>query len=139
MEISGLVGIPIGLLFIVVPAVAAAVVTTRMVRRRRTWTHTTGTISSVKTKRDSNGTTTTTVRYRFVDTTSQQRHGSETTIRTPRKGKKVRVMYDPDNPDRNELSSIAFLVLVLPFMAAMIGVGVYLLLAGLADISGQSQ
>lgn len=132
MEISGLVEVPVGLLFIVIPAVAGAVVTTRMVRRRRTWTQVSGTVSSVKTKRADNGTTTTTVRYRFVDANGEQRSGSETTLRTPRKGKKVGVMYNPDNPDDNELSSTAFLILVLPLLAVMIGFGVYMLLLSIS-------
>jgi hypothetical protein len=135
MEISWFVGVPLGLLFIVIPLVAASVVTTRMVRRRRTWTRVTGTISSVKTKRASDGTTTTTVRYRFSDATGEQRTGTETTLRTPRKGKRVGVMYNPDDPDDNELSSVAFLVLILPLMALMSGFGVYMFLSGLAGSS----
>lgn len=135
MEISALVGVPLGLLFIVIPAVAASVMTTQMVRRRRTWTRVTGTVSSVKTERSGNGDVTTTVRYRFVDATGGQRSGTETTLRTPRKGKQVGVMYNPDDPNDNELSSVAFLVLVLPLLAAMIGFGVYMFLSGLADLS----
>lgn len=139
MEISGFVGVPLGLLFIVIPLAAGSVVTTRMVRRRRTWTRVTGIVTSVKTKRNNDGTTTTTVRYRFADATGAQRTGTETTLRTPRKGKKVGVMYDPDNPDVNELSSVAFLVVVLPLLAVMSGFGVYMVLSGLADLSGQTQ
>lgn len=132
IEISGAVGVPVGLLFVVIPVAAAAVVTTRLVRRRRAWTRVTGTISSVKTKRANDGTTTTTVRYRFVDAAGRQRSGTETTLRTPKKGKKVGVMYDPDDPDTNELSSAAFLVVVLPLLAVMSGFGVYLVLSGLS-------
>jgi hypothetical protein len=128
MGLSGLVAVPVGLLFIVIPAVAASVVTARMVRRRRSWTRVTGTVSSVKTKRSSNGTVTTTVRYRFTDAHGGQRSGTENTLRTPRKGKQVGVMYDPEDPDSNELSSVAFLVVGLPLIGVMIGFGVYLVL-----------
>ncbi|MFG3343131.1 DUF3592 domain-containing protein [Glycomyces sp. NPDC048151] len=137
MAISAPVGIPVGLLFIVFPAVAACVFTARFVKRRRTWTHVTGTVTSVKTVRTSNDTTTT-VRYRFTDATGEQRSGTETTLRTPREGKKVGVMYNPADPNDNELSSVAFLVLVLPFMMGMIGFGVFMFLSGLADLSGQT-
>ncbi|GAB3421949.1 DUF3592 domain-containing protein [Flindersiella endophytica] len=139
MEIPGFVGAPLGLLFIAIPLVAGSVVTARMVGRRRSWTRVTGTVTSVKTKRADNGTTTTTVRYRFSDVTGEQRTGTETTLRTPRKGKQVGVMYNPDNPDDNELSSVAYLVLVLPLMAVMCAFGVYLFLSGLADLSGRAQ
>lgn len=115
---------------LVLPIVLA--MTVRTWSRRRSWTHVDGTVTSVKTKRQNNGETKTTVRYRYVDSTGQQHTGMDTPwFREPKKNSRIAVMYDPERPDLSEASSMTWLYVLLPISAILCAVGIALILAGL--------
>lgn len=100
--------------------------------RRRTWTHVDGTVTSVKTKRQSNGETQTTVHYRYVDASGQQRSGTDTPwFREPKKNSRIAVMYNPDSPDISESSSMTWLYVLLIFSFVLLLVGVWMITFGL--------
>lgn len=99
--------------------------------RRRTWIHVDGTVTSVKTKRRSNGETQTTVRYQYVDASGQQRSGTDTPwFREPKKNSRIAVMYDPDSPDVSEASSMTWLYVLLVFSFLLLLVGLWMIAFG---------
>ncbi|MEB3367842.1 DUF3592 domain-containing protein [Saccharopolyspora mangrovi] len=117
------------------PLVAVMLLRTRA--RHRGWTHVTGTVTSVKTRRQTNGETRTAVRYRYVDATGQQRSGTDTPwLRAPRRKSQIAVMYDPDNPERSEASSMTWLYVLLPISAVLLALGLWSVAAGLHGLTG---
>lgn len=129
MESSSLVVVG-GLMALVFPM--SLVMTVRTWKRRRTWVHTDGVVSSVKTKRQNNGETQTTVRYQYVDSSGQQRSGTDTPwFREPKRNARIAVMYDPDRPELSETSSMTWLYLLLTFSLVLLVIGVGLILSGL--------
>ncbi|MER7609916.1 DUF3592 domain-containing protein [Nocardioides sp. NPDC127503] len=104
------------------------VMTVRTWIRRRTWIHADGTVTSVKTKRQSSGNTQTTVRYRYVDSSGQQRSGTDTPwFREPKRNSRIAIMYDPDRPEVSEGSSMTWLYVLLIFAVALFVIGVVLI------------
>lgn len=104
----------------------------RTLRRRRAWIHVEGVVTSVKTKRQNTGETQTTVRYRYVDSSGQQRSGTDTPwFREPKRNSRISVMYDPDRPEMSETSSMTWLYLLLVFSLILLVVGVGLVVSGL--------
>lgn len=115
-----------GLLALIFPM--SLVMTVRTWTRRRAWVHAEGVVTSVKTKRRNNGETQTTVRYRYVDSSGQERFGTDTPwFREPKRNSRIAVMYDPDRPEVSEASSMTWLYLLLIFSFVLLVVG-----AGLA-------
>lgn len=99
--------------------------------RRRTWIHVDGTVTSVKTKRQSNGETQTTVRYQYVDASGQQRSGTDTPwFREPKKNSRIAVVYDPDSPDVSEASSMTWLYFFMIFSFLLLLVGLWMITFG---------
>ncbi|MFD4325817.1 DUF3592 domain-containing protein [Nocardioides sp. NPDC058538] len=128
MDSLSLIGTGV-LLALILPVVFIMTVRTWM--RRRTWTRVDATVTSVKTKRQNNGETTTTVRYQFVDSSGQKRSGTDTPwFREPKRKSRVAVMYDPERPDVSETSSMVWLYLLLVFSMVLFGVGAGLIVAG---------
>lgn len=118
--------------FLALPFPMALVMTARTWMRRCTWTRTEGTVTSVKTKRHSNGETQTTVRYQYVDSSGQQRSGTDTPwFREPKRKSRLAVMYDPDRPEMSESSSMTWLYLLLMSTLILLVVGVGLVVSGL--------
>ncbi|NGN96067.1 DUF3592 domain-containing protein [Nocardioides sp. KC13] len=108
------------------------VMTVRTWSRRRTWVHAEGTVTSVKTKRQSSGNTQTTVRYQYLDSSGQQRSGTDTPwFREPKRNSRIAVMYDPDRPEISEASSMTWLYLMLLFSLVLFVGGVILIVSGL--------
>ncbi|WP_241248866.1 DUF3592 domain-containing protein [Nocardioides turkmenicus] len=106
--------------------------TVRTWSRRRTWVHAEGTVTSVKTKRQSSGNTQTTVRYQYLDSSGQQRSGTDTPwFREPKRNSRIAVMYDPDRPEISEASSMTWLYLMLLFSLVLFVGGVILIVSGL--------
>lgn len=129
MESLSLFGVGV-LLTLVFPI--ALIMTVRTWLRRRAWIHVDGTVTSVKTKRRSNGETQTTVRYQYVDSSGQQRSGTDTPwFREPKRNSRIAVMYDPHNPEVSEASSMTWLYLLLGFAAVLLVIGVLLIASGL--------
>ncbi|MFE6508859.1 DUF3592 domain-containing protein [Nocardioides sp. NPDC057767] len=129
MESVDLIGTGAGLA-LVLPIVLIMTVRTWM--RRRTWTHVEATVTSVKTKRRNNGETSTTVHYRFVDSSGQARSGTDTPwFRAPKRNSRITVMYDPEREDVSEASSMVWLYVLLVIAVALFGLGATLILAGL--------
>lgn len=129
MESLSLFGVGV-LLALVFPI--SLIMAVRTWLRRRTWIHVDGTVSSVKTKRRSNGETQTTVRYQYVDSSGQQRSGTDTPwFREPKRNSRIAVMYDPDRPEISEASSMTWLYVLLAFSAGLLVVGVLLIASGL--------
>jgi len=128
----------IGLGIVLVPYCPVIVIMLLRTRRRhRDWIHVAGTVTSVKTRRQTNGETRTAVRYRYVDATGRQRSGTDTPwLRAPRRKSRITVMYDPENPDRSEASSMTWLYVLLPVTAVLLLVGVWALAAGLRGLTG---
>lgn len=99
--------------------------------RRRTWTHVDGTVTSVKTKRRSNGETQTTTRYQYVDASGQQRSGTDTPwLREPKKNSRIKVIYNPDDPDVSEASSMTWLYVLLSFSFLLLLLGLWMIAFG---------
>ncbi|MFD7073555.1 DUF3592 domain-containing protein [Nocardioides sp. NPDC059952] len=110
----------------------ALIMTVRTWMRRRTWTHTEATVTSVKTKRRNNGETSTTVHYRFVDSSGQERSGTDTPwLRAPKRNSRIAVMYDPEREGVSEASSMVWLYVLLVFALALFGLGAVLIVTGL--------
>ena len=129
MESLSLFGVGV-LLALVFPI--ALIMAVRTWLRRRAWIHVDGTVTSVKTKRRSNGETQTTVRYQYVDSSGQQRSGTDTPwFREPKRNSRIAVMYDPGNPEVSEASSMTWLYLLLVFGAILLVIGVLLIASGL--------
>ncbi|MFI5624610.1 DUF3592 domain-containing protein [Nocardioides sp. NPDC051685] len=129
MESLSLFGVGV-LLALVFPVVLIMAVRTSL--RRRSWIHVDGTVTSVKTKRRSNGETQTSVRYQYVDSAGQQRSGTDTPwFREPKRNSRIAVMYDPDNPEISEASSMTWLYILLVFSAVLLVIGVLLIASGL--------
>lgn len=106
-------------------------------RRRRHWTQVDATVTSVKSKRRNDGEVRTTVRYRYLDASGQQRSGVETPmLRAPRRKSRIRVMYDPDDPERSEASSLTWLYVLLPITAVLLGLGVWAIATGYRGLVG---
>lgn len=107
------------------------VMTLRTWSRRRTWVHAEGKVTSVKTKRQSSGNTQTTVRYRYVDSSGQQRSGIDTPwFREPKRNSHIAIMYDPDRPEVSEASSMTWLYVLLIFAVVLFFIGVALVASG---------
>lgn len=110
----------------------ALIMTVRTWSRRRTWAHVEGTVTSVKTKRQTSGNTQTTVRYQYVDSSGQQRTGTDTPwFREPKRNSKIAVMYNPEQPEVSEASSMTWLYLLLVFSVIVFVVGGVLIVSGL--------
>lgn len=128
MDSLNLIGMGV-CLTLILPIVLIMTVRTWM--RRRTWTHTEATVTSVKTKRQNNGETSTTVHYRFVDSSGQKRSGTDTPwFQAPKRNSRIAVMYDPEREDVSEASSMVWLYVLLAFAVALFGVGAALIVAG---------
>lgn len=110
----------------------SAVMTVRTWSRRRAWTHVQGTVTSVKTKRQSSGETQTTVRYRYADASGQERSGTDTPwFREPKRNSRIAVMYDPDKPEISEASSMTWLYALLALSLVLFAGGLVLIVLGL--------
>jgi hypothetical protein len=110
------------------------VMTVRTWARRRSWVHAEGVVTSVKTKRRNNGETQTTVRYRYVDSSGQERSGTDTPwFREPKRNARIAVMYDPARPDMSEASSMTWLYLLLVVSLVLFVVGAGLVVSGLGS------
>ncbi|GGR60141.1 hypothetical protein J2S40_004366 [Nocardioides luteus] len=110
----------------------ALIMTVRTWSRRRTWAHVEGTVTSVKTKRQTSGNTQTTVRYQYVDSSGQQRTGTDTPwFREPKRNSKIAVMYNPEQPEISEASSMTWLYLLLVFSVVVFVIGGVLVVSGL--------
>ena len=128
MDSLGWVGVGV-LLMLVFPISLIMLIRTSL--RRRSWVHVVGTVSSVKTKRRNNGETQTTVRYRFVDVSGQERSGTDTPwFREPKKNSKIAVMYDPDSPDVSEASSVTWLYVFVAFSFVLLILGAWMVTFG---------
>lgn len=126
-----------GLLLMAVPLPANLAFLARQHRRRRRWVRAEGIVVSSKYRKspaaeDSGNYRT---KYRFVDRSGQHRSGAETTLRRRKKGSSIPVMYDPDDPDRNELSSIGWLYLLLVGTAGACAVGAVLFVGAFHDLA----
>ncbi|WP_425454317.1 hypothetical protein [Nocardia mexicana] len=92
----------------------------------------------MKTKRQNTGETQTTVQYRYVDSSGQQRSGTDTPwFREPKRNSRIAVMYDPDRPEISEASSMTWLYVLLVFSAVLLVIGAGLIVSGLGcDLLG---
>ncbi|PSK95707.1 uncharacterized protein DUF3592 [Murinocardiopsis flavida] len=128
----------IGLGIVLLPYFPCIVIMLLRARRRhRDWTRAEGTVTSVKTRRQNNGETDTTVRYRFVDASGQQRSGTETPwFRAPRRKSRIAVIYDPGNPERSEAASMTWLYVLLPVTAVLLALGLWSIAAGYLGLTG---
>lgn len=107
------------------------VMTARTWIRRRAWIHVEGVVASVKTKRRNTGETQTTVRYRYVDSSGQERSGTDTPwFREPKRNSRIAVMYDPHRPEVSEASSMTWLYLLLIFSLGLLVIGAGLVVWG---------
>lgn len=102
----------------------------KTIPRWRTWTHVKATVTGTKNADDPRKQTV--IKYRFVD----ERTGRTVTGRSDAlfgrsNGRTVRVMYDAEDPDRNEMSAVALCVTMLVLCAAAAAVGVVLVAAEL--------
>ncbi|SFS92707.1 DUF3592 domain-containing protein [Saccharopolyspora flava] len=123
-------------LVLAVPFPFALIMLVRTHARRRTWTHVTGTVTSVRTKRRNDGETRTTVHYRYTDALGQQRSGTDTPwFRAPSRKSDIAVVYDPDNPDRSEAASTTWLNVLFPITVVLLALGVWSLVAGLQSLT----
>lgn len=129
----------IGLGAVLVPYLPCVVVMLLRTRKRhRAWTHVDGTVTSVKTRRQSNGETRTSVHYRYVDATGQQRSGTDTSwFRTPRRKSQIAVIYDPADPERSEAASMTWLYVLLPVTAVPLALGLWSLVEGCRGLIGE--
>lgn len=94
-------------------------------RKWRTWTHVKASVTSAKNADDPRKQTM--IKYRFVDEpTGRTVTGRSDALFGRRKGRTVGVMYDADDPDRNEMSAVALWATVLVLSAAAFAVGLVL-------------
>lgn len=128
MESSSLVALGVVLALL---SPLSLVMTVRTWRRRRAWIRTEGVVTSVKTKRQNTGETKTMVRYRYVDSSGEQRSGTDTPwFREPKRNSRIAVMYDPDRPEMSEASSMTWLYLLMIFSLVLLVIGTGLILSG---------
>lgn len=109
---------------------------------RRAWSDAEGTVTSVTTRTSTNndgGTNEThVVTYRFFDGFSEipRTATTETFIRNHEKGQSVPVRFDPDDPDRSNLSTLRGRKLGWASAIVLLVSGIVLAVSGFADLIG---
>lgn len=112
------------------PFLVALFILLRHHRRTRTWTMADATVTDRRTERSRQGDgteiTTVTVTYAFADATETDRTGTAVDPRgEPRRGDRLRIMYDPRDPDRSRAADVRrvyFVMLAVFFVLFALGV-----------------